>query len=702
MPHYGTLLPSDRDHTYDRSDSAPIARKRRVQTGVLTIIALALTLMLAAIVTTSSKKEDSIQDFFEASQENRGRPDASSDPSGNSEDDRISNLPGIVFPTKNPTVAPSPNPSGEPTSNPSAEPSFSPSGRPTSNPSGKPTSNPSTKPSLVPTYEPTVSPTKAVDSRVIRNIDYCFDIDSQVVNMSQCLPHIIYVLVDDMGWNDVGYQSTDLVGISPHIDDLAGKGIKLHQFYSHHLCTPSRGSLLTGKLPINIGLQHDEVIQPMSPWGLNLEYKLLPAYLKNLGYETHTVGKWHLGHYMFDFFPTKRGFDSFFGFVTDQEHYYNHTYSFKIMEKRWSDLVESDPDDYILVQGREGELSTIIYRDKVRDLIEAHDTNSPFFLYYATQNVHGPLDDIEDMTLFTDEQAKAIQSIQNPERKVFAKLLGALDHAVSDLVKTLKINSMWDSSVLILSSDNGGCQYGGGYNNPLRGGKHFLFEGGIRVPAFITSPMLPTRVTGTTYTGLFHISDMYPTIMSMLQRDPPEDMDGISQWDALLGKTTIHPRTELMHNIDYWAIPTTSTTLEMMTRPRAAYRDGDMKLILHHWALGWYAPPLSTPSSESEGISGRSSLSRPENEGIEDCADPPKDHAALDFLFNISADPHETQNLINLTEYADTVQRMRARVMEEAKNMVMSSWITEDESSVDTWMMTGFVVPWMVMPGGSQ
>jgi len=677
-------------------------RRKRIAAGLIAIFTTVI-FVGSVSMTTAPSKMDSIQGVVQANEENRDsfKPDAALDPSGNTGDDRIT-MPVIVKPSETPTFAPSFKPSTEPSSYPSSKPSPNPSSNPSSNPSPKPSSNPSTEPSLVPTSPPSIEPTRTVDSRVIRNIDHCFDVSSHNENSSQCLPHIVYVLVDDMGWNDVGYQSTDLEGVSPHIDDLAGKGIKLHQFYSHHLCTPSRGSLLTGKLPIQIGLQHDEVIQPMSPWGLNLEYKLLPETLQELGYETHIVGKWHLGHYMFDFFPTKRGFDSFFGFVTDQEHYYNHTYSFKIMEKRWSDLVSSDPDDFTVVQGREGELSTIIYRDKVRDLIEAHDVDSPFFLYYATQNVHGPLDEIRDMTLFTDAQSKAIQAIQNPERKVFAKLLGALDHAVSDLVKTLKVNGMWDSSVLLLSSDNGGCQYGGGYNNPLRGGKHFLFEGGIRVPAFISSPMLPTSVMGTTYTGLFHISDVYPTIMGMLQQNLPEDIDGISQWDALLRKTSVYPRTELMHNIDYWAIPTTSTTLQMMTHPRAAYREGDMKLILHHWALGWYAPPINTPSSEGEKLSGRSSISRPDNEGIEDCADPPKDHAALDFLFNISADPHETRNLVNLTEYADTVQRMRARVMEEAKRMVMASWIAEDESSVDTWMMTGFVVPWMVMPGGSQ
>ena len=89
----------------------------------------------------------------------------------------------------------------------------------------------------------------------------------------------------------------------------------------------------------------------MSPWGLSLDYKLLPQYLKGMGYKTHIVGKWHLGHYMFDFYPTKRGFDSFYGYVTDQEHYYNHTYAFRIVDSWWTDLVKSSPQNYTLLSG---------------------------------------------------------------------------------------------------------------------------------------------------------------------------------------------------------------------------------------------------------------------------------------------------------------------------------------------------------------
>ena len=392
-----------------------------------------------------------------------------------------------------------------------------------------------------------------------------------------------------------------------------------------------------------------------------------------MGYKTHMVGKWHLGHYMFDFYPTKRGFDSFYGYVTDQEHYYNHTYAFQIVDTWWTDMCKATPQNYTLLTQVEGQLSTILYRDQVRDLIAEHKPKEhPLFLYYATQNVHGPLDDIEDMSIFTADQVKALESVETAERRIFGKLVGALDHAVNDMVESLKKHDMWERTVLIFSSDNGGCEYGGGYNTPLRGGKHFLFEGGLRVPAFVHSPMLPDTVKGTEYNGLFHITDMFATIIAVTGHDVPPNVDGVDQWDALQGLAE-PPRTEIIHNIDYWTFPTptTSSTLDMMKRPRAALRQGDMKLILHHWQLPWSSPPTASEDS-----------AKPLNQGVVDCGTPPEGNLPIDWLFNITADPEERVNLFNEPEYAELVGSMRAKVMMEAENMNMASWMNEDPTAI--------------------
>lgn len=98
-------------------------------------------------------------------------------------------------------------------------------------------------------------------------------------------PHILFLLVDDLGWNDIGYNSNDMTGMTPNMDQLASGGVTLINYYSQHLCTPARAALMTGKYPIRLGLQHEEVIEPNSPWGVPEHEVLLPKYLRQAGYQ---------------------------------------------------------------------------------------------------------------------------------------------------------------------------------------------------------------------------------------------------------------------------------------------------------------------------------------------------------------------------------------------------------------------------------
>lgn len=116
--------------------------------------------------------------------------------------------------------------------------------------------------------------------------------DGETHPMSQ-KSNIVVIMADDLGWNDIGYASTDLYGMTPTLDSMAKAGIKLSSYYSQHQCTPARGSLLTGKYPIHIGLQHEEVVQILEPWGLPTRHLTLPEVLSYLGgYRCHMIGKW--------------------------------------------------------------------------------------------------------------------------------------------------------------------------------------------------------------------------------------------------------------------------------------------------------------------------------------------------------------------------------------------------------------------------
>ena len=140
-------------------------------------------------------------------------------------------------------------------------------------------------------------------------------------------PNVIFILADDLGYNNVGYHNPKI--ITPHIDELAKTGVTLEQNYMQPLCTPSRSSLMTGMYPYHIGRQQ-WVIYPTTPTGLTLNETLLPEALKNFGYGTHLVGKWHLGHCNEAYLPISRGFDTHFGYWEGSEGYWNKVNQFQL------------------------------------------------------------------------------------------------------------------------------------------------------------------------------------------------------------------------------------------------------------------------------------------------------------------------------------------------------------------------------------
>ena len=145
--------------------------------------------------------------------------------------------------------------------------------------------------------------------------------------MNATKPNILFILADDLGWNDVGYNNGSNI-YSPHIDNLAYTGLILNKYYVQPICSATRAAFLTGRYPIHTGMQV-ESLSPSSLYGLPLKYKLLPQQLKEYGnYSTHLIGKWHLGYFNWSYVPNNRGFDTFFGYYNGQETYYNHSNKF--------------------------------------------------------------------------------------------------------------------------------------------------------------------------------------------------------------------------------------------------------------------------------------------------------------------------------------------------------------------------------------
>ncbi len=323
-------------------------------------------------------------------------------------------------------------------------------------------------------------------------------------------PNVVLIVADDLGWGDLGcYGAADVR--SPRIDALAAQGVRATDFYvASPMCSSSRASVLTGRIPQRHGLL-SALVTADPREGLRTSETLLPERLRACGYATGLIGKWHLGTGP-QFLPRKRGFDEFFGSLCASSGYFTHSYQGRPDLYRNEEPVAAD-----------GIYITSLLADESVAFLERH-ADDRFFLQVSFTAPH-LADDRASLPTPPEHRARFDALAAPEERKDFLAAVAALDEAVGRVLDAIDRLDLAESTLVMLMSDNG-PRAPWGSTGPFRGGKDGLDEGGLRVPFLARWPgRLPAgRVCTEPFTAL----DLLPTILSEAcpERPLPDDLDG--------------------------------------------------------------------------------------------------------------------------------------------------------------------------------
>ena len=357
-------------------------------------------------------------------------------------------------------------------------------------------------------------------------------------------PNILIILADDLGWNDVSYHGSEIK--TPYIDKLISSGVELDRFYVQPTCSPTRAELMTGKSAMRLGITRP--ISKNQKLGLGLEEKILPQYLKELNYSTYLLGKWHLGSYIPDYFPTRRGFDYFYGYLTGGIGYWDHTHGGGHDWQRNEVGLRED-----------GYVTQLIKNDTLK-IINDHDFTNPIFLNVNFGAPHIPNEAPEESVL-------KFSYIEDETRRLHAAMIHEMDNAIGEIIAALEKENVLKNTIVMFASDNGGltpdvklnpsflaipkkigvcetknkfgikifqwiCENysGGSSNKPLPEGKMSVSEGGIRVPAVI---WWHGKFEYSKSENFITMMDVLPTILDLINYENEIEVDGKSRVSSL-------------------------------------------------------------------------------------------------------------------------------------------------------------------------
>jgi len=344
-------------------------------------------------------------------------------------------------------------------------------------------------------------------------------------------PNVIVILADDMGYSDAGFTGCEDIP-TPHLDSLARHGVRFTSgFVSHPFCSPTRAGLLTGRYQQRFGHENNPRFDPSDhKAGLPLTETTLPQVLKQAGYVTGIVGKWHLGAAP-EFHPLRRRFDEQFGFVGGGHDYFKANPAGETREY----LIPIERNGQPVV---ETEYLTDAFSREAAAFVRRHAEGKPFFLYLAYNAPHTPLQ-------VPDKYLARFARIEDPTRRSFAAMMSALDDGVGLLLATLRELKLESDTLVFFLSDNGGATRSGATNGILRGAKGSCYEGGIRVP-FVAQwrGRLPE---GKDYPHPVISLDLFATAAALAGAQAPADrkMDGVDLLPHVLGEKAGPPHERL-------------------------------------------------------------------------------------------------------------------------------------------------------------
>lgn len=454
---------------------------------------------------------------------------------------------------------------------------------------------------------------------------------------SQHDPNIIIMLMDDMGWGDLGVFGEPSKE-TPSLDLMAAQGMLFPDFYTANpLCSPSRAALLTGRLPVRNGFYttNAHARNAYTPQeivgGISQDELLLPELLKKKDYVSKIVGKWHLGHRT-QHLPLNHGFDEWFGAPNCHFGPYNDSFRPNIPVYNNSEMKGRYYEEFeINVKTGESNL-TQIYLEEGLDFISRQATaQRPFFLYWAPDATHAPV-------------YASKHFLGKSQRGRYGDAVMELDHSVGRILARLVSLGIHNNTLVFFTSDNGAAVMSGpqqsGSNGPFLCGKETTFEGGMREPAIA---WWPGRIPpGTVSHQLGSVMDLFSTSLSVAGVLPPDDrvIDGLDLSPALFNNS------QLDRPIFYYR------GNQMM-----AVRIGQYKVHYWTWSNSWEEFNRGInfcPGQEVPGVTTHTQ----------------EEHTMLPLLFHLGRDPGERHPISVLSEeYGDVVRRASAVVQQHEERL---------------------------------